>query len=159
MKLIFFFFSSRFKTKSYQHLGDETISLGGFAVPRKWLSPRGGHSTCLFLEKKILHEVFKAPPIIRSDPFTCALHFPSGRTGEKEKKKKKKVQATHTLENNVGNKHPKGVETWTSMKIGYWICSKTALSIKFMHFCLCAALQKKTTTYKHVCAEFQAGWM
>lgn len=61
----------------------KTTSLGGWDELRKWQSSLGRPHHCLFLVKNTTGFFLKAPPLIRSDQLTCALNFPSGRTGVK----------------------------------------------------------------------------
>lgn len=61
----------------------KTTSLWGWDELRKWQSSLGRPHHCLFLVKNTTGFFLKAPPLIRSDQLTCALNFPSGRTGVK----------------------------------------------------------------------------
>lgn len=75
-----------------------------------------GEAAPLFVSgEKHCRRLFKAAPLIRSDPLTCAIHFPSGR-------RRKSAGWPQTQENNVGNKHPeweKMVETWSNMRTDF----------------------------------------
>lgn len=57
-----------------------------------------GEATPLFVSgEKHYRRLLKAPPLIRSDPFTCAIHFPSGE--------REKVQASHRHNSKIVETH------------------------------------------------------
>lgn len=57
-----------------------------------------GEATPLFVSgEKHYRRLLKAPPLIRSDPFTCAIHFPSGE--------REKVQASHRHNSTIVETH------------------------------------------------------